>query len=228
MRRVTVVLALLFVSAFPVTAGAGSLDLRGGGFFPSADSNLFVDDADLYQLADGSPLEESDWAGWTGGIQFNQPVGRFVELGFSVDVYDRTLHTAYRDYVTDSGRDIFQTLQLDIVPVGFQVRLGPTRRGLSPYVAGGVDLFYYKYEEFGDFVDFEDPNHPIIGDSFISEGVATGFHVAGGVRVPIGDDFAIVGEGRYQWAKDDMGDDFRGNKIDLGGASATVGFNLRF
>ncbi len=228
MRRATIVLTLLFVSAFPPVARAGSLDLRVGGFFPRADSNLFRDDAELYQLADGSPLEKSDWTGWTGGIQFNQAVGRFVELGFSIDVYDRSLHTAYRDFVTESGRDILQTLQLDIVPVGFQVRLGPTRRGLSPYIAGGVDLFFYKYEEFGDFVDFDDPSTPIIADSFVSEGVAPGFHVAGGVRVPIGDDFALVGEGRYQWAKDDMGDDFRGNEIDLGGASATIGFNLRF
>ncbi len=230
MRRATVLSALLFVSVFPVAARAGSLDLRVGGFFPRAESRLFEDDADLYQRATtGEPLDHNSWDNWTGGVQFNQPVHDLVELGFSVDYYGRTLDTAYRDFVTPSGRDIFQTLKLDIVPVGIQLRLGPTQRGrLSPYIAGGVDLFFWQYEEFGDFVDFEDPARTIITDSFISDGVATGFHVAGGVRVPFGDDLSIVAEGRYQWAEDDMGGDFAAYRIDLSGASATVGLNLRF
>lgn len=229
MRRATVLPALLVVSAFPVAASAGSLDLRVGWFFPRAESNLFADDAVLYREATGEPLKSGSWDNWTGGVQFNQAVHDLVELGFSVDYYGRTIDTAYRDYVTESGRDIFQTLQLDIVPVGFQVRIGPTRRGkLSPYIAGGVDLFFWEYEEYGDFIDFDDPANTIIPDAFISDGVATGFHVAGGVRVPLGDDFSLVMEGRYQWAEDDMGEDFAGNKIDLSGASATLGVNLRF
>jgi len=52
--------------------------------------------------------------------------------------------------------------------------------------------------------------------------------------VPIGHDFSVVGEVRYQWAKTDMGDDFRAqepglvNRLDLGGVSGTVGFLIRF
>ncbi len=228
MRRANVVTALMFVTAFPAISEAGSLDLRIGGFIPRAESNLFVDDAELYQH-DGRALETSDWRGIAGGLQFNKPVGDLVELGFSVDFYQRRLETSYRDFVTSSGREIFQSLQFSTVPVGVQVRIGPTKRGqLSPYLAAGADLIFYKYEEFGDFIDFEDQAQPIIEDSFISEGVAPGFHVAGGVRVPVGDDFSIVAEGRYQWAKDDMPDDFSGNEIDLTGASVTLGVNLRF
>jgi opacity protein-like surface antigen len=221
--------ALLFVGAFPVSARAGSLDVRVGWFFPRAESILFADDAVLYREADGSPLTKDSWDSWTGGIQYNHAVHDFVEIGLSVDYYGRTIDTAYRDFVTDSGRDIFQTLKLGITPVGLQVRLGPTRRGaLSPYVAGGVDLFFWQYEEFGDFIDFDDPANPIIPDAFISDGTATGFHAAAGVRIPFGDDFSFTLEGRYQWADDDMGEDFAGNRIDLSGVSATAGVNLRF
>jgi opacity protein-like surface antigen len=228
MRRASVVMAVLFAGSLAASAEAGSLDLRGGGFFPRADSNLFVDDAELY-VRNGQPLETSDWYNGIGGFQFNQAVAPLVELGFSVDFYQRTLQTSYRDFVTDSGREILQTLQLNMAPMAVQVRLGPTRRGqISPYIAVGGDLIYYEYEEYGDFVDFDDPQHPIYPDSFISQGVAPGFHVAGGVRVPIGDDFAITAEGRYLWATDDMSDDFRGNEIDLTGASVTVGLNIRF
>ena len=68
----------------------------------------------------------------------------------------------------------------------------------------------------------------MISDSFLSNGWAFGFHVAGGLKVPINPDFSIVGEGRYQWAKDHMDEDFHNNEIDLSGWSATVGFNIRF
>jgi hypothetical protein len=229
MRRATVVLTLALLGALPAAKShAGSLDIRGGGFFPRAESNLFVDDADLYQK-DGRALKRSDWHGFTGGAQFNQRIANNVEVGFSVDGYERTLQTSYRDFVGASGREIRQSLKLEIVPVGAFLRFGPTRRGaFSPYLAIGGDLIYYRYQEFGDFVDFATESHPVINDSFLSEGVAPGFHVAGGVRVPVGDDFSITAEGRYQWATDDMGDDFRGNKIDLTGASATLGLNIRF
>ena len=58
--------------------------------------------------------------------------------------------------------------------------------------------------------------------------LASGFHVTAGLRFPLGDDFSLVAEGRYLWAKTDMGEDFRENEIDLGGPSATIGINLRF
>ena len=48
------------------------------------------------------------------------------------------------------------------------------------------------------------------------------------MRVFVSDDIAVVGEARYLWAEDDMDDDFRGNRIDLGGIAATVGVHIRF
>ena len=74
----------------------------------------------------------------------------------------------------------------------------------------------YKYEEFGDFVDFFAPDQPVVPDSFISDGVGFGFHAGGGLRFGVSDDFSIVTEGRYFWSKKDLGDDFSQNRIDLG------------
>jgi hypothetical protein len=95
-------------------------------------------------------------------------------------------------------------------------------------VVVGIDAMVYEYEEFGDFVDFFDPDLEIIPDSFRDDGVAFGFHAGGGLRVFLSDDFAIVGEGRYYWSETDMNDDFQQNRIDLGGWSATVGVHVRF
>jgi opacity protein-like surface antigen len=228
MRRATVVLTLLTLVAVPVVSEAGSLDIRMGAFFPETSSNLFVDDAALY-VKDGRPLEKSDWIGFAGGAQFNVKLNQMAELGFSVDGYQRTLDTSYRDFVGETDREIFQTLRLTTVPIAVQLRLGPTGRGqFSPYIAVGGDMIPYRYEEYGDFIDFDDVSHPIVPDSFISDGVGWGFHAAGGIRAPISHDFSLTAEVKYQWCKDDMPDDFAGNEIDLGGFTGTLGVNIRF
>jgi opacity protein-like surface antigen len=223
------------LTALPATTWAGNLTLRLGAFFPRADSDLFSDASELYTLdplSGGRPpgLEASDWIGFTGGIEYNFVIARNVEFGFHVDGYGRRLDTSYRDYTRESDADILQTLELTTIPTGVTVRFVPTgRRGkIAPYVGGGVDAIYYEYEAYGDFIDFFDPRQPIYFDAFRSDGWAFGFHVLGGVRVPLGDDFSLVGEYRYQWSEDDMGGDFHLNRIDLSGGSATLGFNIRF
>ena len=101
-----------------------------------------------------------------------------LELGIHVDGYGKTIETSYRDYVRPEGDEIYQTLKLDIVPFGLTVRLVPTskRTKVAPYIGGGIDLFYWKYEEWGDFIDFWDPDLAIYNDAFYSE--------RRGVRVP--------------------------------------------
>lgn len=221
MRRIAV-LMLGVLGGLPAAGVAGSLDLRVGGFLPRANSNLFSDDNELYTV------DKSAWRGFTGGAEYSFSISDNVELGFHLDGYDRTVHTSYRDFVRENGREIQQSLKLTIVPLGVSLRFVPWsgRDVITPYAAVGADIVFYRYEEFGDFIDFDSLD--VIEDAFISEGAAPSFHVAGGVRVPLGHDFRLTGEVRYQWAQADMADDFRGNKLDLSGVSATVGFGLRF
>ena len=120
--------------------------------------------------------------------------------------------------------------------LGATLRLLPTDRyaTLQPYVGIGPDLVFYKYEEFGDFIDFGSEELDIDSDHFRSEGVKPGFHVVGGLRVRLGHDFSVLGEARYQWARARMGDDFRPQpgqdalRLDMSGLSAVVGLSIRF
>jgi len=179
-----------------------------------------------------------EWIGFTGGVEYNHVLVDNVELGVHVDGYGRTVETSYRDftYPYPDGGEIYQSLRLTIVPSGVTLRLVPTgkRTKFAPYVGGGVDLVYYKYEEFGDLIDFFDPDMPVYSDAFFSDGVTFGLHAVGGVRFYFNRDFALVLEGRYLWADAEMGDDFSPNepglvnRIDLGGTSVTVGLHIRF
>jgi hypothetical protein len=219
-------LALGLVAALPAaSSSAAGLDLRLGGFFPRADSNLFHDDSQLYHVS------KDDWEGFTGGVEGTFIVARNVELGVHMDGYGKTIDTSYRDFVDSNGGQIQQSLELDELPVGFSIRFVSTNRRtrLAPYLAVGGDLVFWQYEEHGDFVDFLDPQKAIIHDHFRSTGVAPGFHAAAGLRVALNEDFSLVGEGRYLYAKEhDMGEDFRGNELDLSGWSATLGLHIRF
>jgi Outer membrane protein beta-barrel domain len=175
-------------------------------------------------------IQKSDWKGFFGGIEYNQRIANSVEFGVSIDGYSRGLDTSYRDYVRPDDSPIQQRLKLSVVPIGASLRLGPTGRhaSIAPFVVVGVDAMVYRYEEYGDFVDFSASGQPIVADSFVDEGVAFGVHAGGGLRVALGDDFSIVGEARYFWSKKDMNQDFASNRIDLGGLAATIGFHLRF
>jgi hypothetical protein len=230
-RRASLGLALLTILlAGALPAGAGGFDVRIGGYFPRGDETLFQDVRNLYFV------EKSDFYGLYGGVEFNHVVASGVELAAHFDGYSRTVDTSYRDWTRPDGGEIRQSLRLRMAPLGVSVRLLPTskRTTVAPFVGGGVSAVFYKYEEYGEFIDFFDPTRPIIPDAFYADGAAFGLHVLGGLRVYLNRDVAIVAEGRYQWAEDDMGDDFSPNepglvnRIDLSGATFTIGVHVRF
>lgn len=239
MRRAILTLTLpALLVAGESRASAGGLDLRIGAFFPRGNESLFQDLNSLY-TPNADPargVKGSDFNGVFGGIEYSSVVAPNVEVGLHLDGYGRRVETSYRNYTRPSGDEIRQTLKLDMVPVGATVRLVPTskRARIAPYVGGGVDAIFYNYQEEGDFIDFFDPTNPIVPDHFKDSSVMFGVHAVAGVRVFLNRDFAIVAEGRYQWARKDMGHDFAPNesglvnRLDLSGPAAVVGLHVRF
>ena len=239
-RAAAALVAVGLVVGSPAAGWASGLELRLGAFFPRAQSNLFDDVNELFTpdsradecTQDFCPgVQKSDWIGLYGGGEYSFNLARQVEMGVSVDVYSREIHTSARSDTREDGSEIRQDLRLTFVPVGLSFRFLPLdrRAAVQPYLTVGGDLFYYQYEERGDFIDFFDDDRPISFDAFESDGVVFGGHAAAGLRVPVGDDFAVTGEVRYQFApRKQMDDDFSLNEIDLNGISATIGVRLRF
>jgi len=225
MRRILVAAAAALALAAAVPSQAGGLDLRVGGFFPRVESNLFLDDAALYGT------HKSDWQGWTFGAEYSFSPSDRVELGLSLDGYDRHVETSYPGFTTDTGRDIYQTLHFATVPLGGTVRFlfAPSDAKVVPYVGVGGDVVFWEYEEYGDFIDFDSPDLPVIADHFKSDGATPAGHATVGLRFAVNHDFKITAEGKYLLGHvDDMSEDFRGNRIDVSGWSATVGVHMQF
>ena len=81
MTRALPLLALAALALVPCRAAASDLDLRIGAYFPSADRNLFDDDADLYGFSAASPIEDGDWIGVYGGAEWRFRLTRDGFLG---------------------------------------------------------------------------------------------------------------------------------------------------
>ena len=231
-RATAAVLALGLVAASPAAGWASGLELRIGGFFPRGESDLFADVNELYSpVGELRGVKPNDFDGVYGGAEYSFNVAEHVEMGISLDGYSNSNSTVYRDFTRPDGSEIHQELKLSMIPLGVSFRFLPLdrRAPIQPYATIGADAIFYQYEEFGDFIDFFSNNLDISSDHFESDGVAFGGHAAVGLRFPLGHDFAITAEGRYQFAqKKHMDDDFNLNQLDLNGASATIGFRVRF
>jgi opacity protein-like surface antigen len=199
------------------------------GFFSVRGEDARVDDdvllADLSSLA----FNIDDFDGANIGGEFVFGLGEYLEAGVGVNYYQDTVHSVYADVISDDGFEIEQELKLRVVPFSATVRFLPIGRGgIEPYVGGGIGVYSWRYSEVGEFVDFND--NSIFRDRYIADGTAVGPVVLGGIRFPVADVWTIGGELRYQWAegKDLLDSGLLGDKIDLGGWTASFTFHLRF
>jgi outer membrane protein W len=153
---------------------------------------------------------------------------RVLEGGLGAGFYQDTVPTLYTDLVNTNGTDIEQDLKLRIVPFTGTIRFLPlgNRARVQPYIGAGVGVYYWRYSETGQFVDFQ--NNVFTGN-FVGSGGAVGPVIMGGVRAPIGQS-SVGFEIRYQSAEGELPNDqgFAGSKIDLGGFNYVFTTSFRF
>ena len=122
------------------------------------------------------------------------------------------------------------SVDLRLIPAGRYGGAGG-RRAKRPvwYIGGGIGANLWEYEEFGDFVDFSDPDLPVVFDHFRDSGTTFQAHALTGFELPFGRAWSFVVEGKYTWASTDLRGDFAGlGEIDLGGFSISAGGSIRF
>lgn len=238
MRRTLAVLPWIVTLALvshPAVAG-GALQLRMGGFFPEGSGDLWESNEEDFTF------ESSDLEDLSFGVSWIAPLHNHVEIGLHVDFYDSVASSGYRDFTDQDGFAILHDTRLETMPMSVDVRVVPFGRfGGAPwpggpravrpavYLGGGIGATYWEYEEAGDFVDFEDPDLPVVYDRFADDGVAFAFHAVLGADFPLSRSTGVLFESRYTWADDEMSGDFEGfGTIDLSGWSLAGGLVLRF
>ena len=232
MRRTLTVLAFALLSAASPAAAQQSVNLFLGGFSPlSEDSRSRSDgrsDDVLVNNLNVFDFEIDDFDSVTFGGEWLVALGNHAEAGLGLGFYSDSVDSVYRDLVNEDQTDIEQEFKLRIVPFTATFRFLPLGRdtAVQPYIGGGVGLFWWRYTETGEFVDFDST---IFRETYIGDGGAAGPVILGGVRFGLGS-WDLGGEIRYQKAEGELPPDqgFSGDKIDLGGFNYLVTANIRF
>jgi opacity protein-like surface antigen len=232
------------LAATPASAQVVQSIQFGGGLFSPRGFDSRVDGDVLRRDFDGRSLngapnltdalvfKMSDFR--TGHVfgEWSVDIGKHLEVGAGVGFAQRAVPSVYLDVVDQNGRDIDQTLKLQVVPITAVVRFLPFGGpgDVQPYVGAGVGAVHFRYSEFGRFVDSDTLD--IFNDRFTATGTAPAGVILGGVKFPIGGDiYSLNLEGRYLRAVGDTGGldkGFLGDKIDLSGGMFNVAFQVRF
>jgi hypothetical protein len=145
----------------------------------------------------------------------------------------------FRDWLGTDDLPIKQVTRLRTVPVTATLRylLLPRGRRISnlawlprstvPYVGAGGGLTWYRLEQEGEFVDFNDLE--IFPDELVTSGQQVMFHALAGVDHWITSRIGLNAEARYTRGSAQPNQSFSDyDNLDLGGFQATLGLSFRW
>ncbi|HEX2780829.1 MAG TPA: hypothetical protein VHM30_15115 [Gemmatimonadaceae bacterium] len=209
-----------------------SFTLRGGFSAPSARGDLYSFVTDQFTLG------RSDFQAPTIDADLSFRLLPRLDASFGVSYERSNRKSEFRHFVDNNDLPIEQSTALARVPVTASLKLYLAPRGRSigkfawvpyrfaPYVGAGGGAMWYRFMQEGDFIDFN--TYGVFSDRFESSGWTKTAHVMAGAEYSLNPRIALTGEGRYHWAKAQLGRDFVGfDGIDLSGFALTLGFTVR-
>lgn len=212
----------------------GRFGIWGGYAIPQAGSAIF-DHAQEFLTLDKSDFRSSAWRAELA-IRATE---RF-DVALGVGLSRSYTWSEMRDWVDLDNLPIEQATTFTRVPVTLSLKVYLTDRGRSigqfawiperwsPFVGAGAGLLWYKFDQEGDFVDFETLD--VYYDILASSGTTPTGHLFAGADVSLGTTFILSGEGRYSWARTGMNslafDGF--DDIDLDGFKIMLGLSISF
>jgi hypothetical protein len=211
----------------------GTVGMRTGWTFASANSDLFTD------IQEQFTLERKDFNAPAIGVDLDFAVTPRVSIVGGFDFSKASKNSEYREFVDNQRLPITQTTSLREMNFSGSVKVALTPRGreissrawipsaATPYVGAGGGILQYEFLQFGDFIRFDD--FSVEPDTIRSEGWAPSAHVFAGVDVKAWKRLYISGEGRYLWSRATLDRSYIGfDPIDLAGFKLTAGLHYMF
>ena len=222
MKKITIV-SILILFAGGVFLSAQSLNFKIGFFTPKLNSDLWeTNKENLY-------FSKDDMSKVTYSVELEQFMGKFVSLSIEGGYYSNTVNSQYRDYEYDDGEPIYQNLFLSVSGLEANIKVYPLghRKIFYPYLGVGVGVYHWKYEQWGEFIDFT--NFDIYEGSGYTDEYSTGINVKGGFVFRFKRLLGISFEIKSRYLKGKLSSLFEGfEKLDLSGNTINVGINLFF
>lgn len=212
-----------------------SLSLRIGAARPSASNGVFA------FAAEELTLSPNDYTALNVGADIGVPITQRVELQLSAATAGRRVESEYRNFIGGDDLPIEQATRLRRVPLSLGVRynLVPAGRAvgrlawvptkLVPYVAAGGGAMWYKFQQEGEFVDFQSVNLNVFRAKLEAKGWAPLGYAATGFTWSLLPAVALNTELRYDHSQAPMQGDYTGfDKTAISGVGLTTGFQFRF
>lgn len=227
LKLAPVVLAFFFL-AVETAQARGALVFKFGWFSPAGESQLWEDNLETFDFQ----LDDFNYV--MGGVELGIELKELLDVTIGFDGYSRRVSSQYRDFVREDGTEIEQDFQLKIFPItgGFRfLPLGKFHKFI-PYVAAGGALYYFDYQEEGEFIDFG--TFDVFSDTFRDSGLTLGGYAGAGLEfllsegIDEGQGWFVFAEFRRHWVGVELAGDFKGDQLDLGGYQWGFGVSLRF
>jgi len=215
-------LSLLIMNGLALNAQ--SFNLKIGLFHPSMES-------DLWQInKENLAFQDQDMVEKYYGMEYEHYLGRHLSFSIEGGYYENEHYSFYRDFEYEDGSPIYQNLALKITSLEADFKFYPVghRQKFFPFLGAGIGMYYWKYEQWGDFIDFE--NDTVLEDEYLETSAYTaGFNAKGGFVFRFSQQWGISFETRYLYLKGNLSSFFEGfEKLDLGGFTFNFGVNFFF
>jgi opacity protein-like surface antigen len=215
-------------------APTGSFVVRGGFDQALAGSDLFA------QTISDFTLRKRDFGGFDFTAELTASLSPRWDLVFGAGWSGSSHASEYRHWVDNSSQPIQQTTSFQRVPlmVGGRFHLIPAgeRIGhlawvpsrIAPFVGAGLGATWYRFRQYGDFIDFASDSNTVFTDDLSSADWALAAYAEAGVDITLTPRLFLTGEGRYTWSRGHVGADYSGfGRMDLSGVAVTVGVGFR-
>ena len=217
---------------FLFRAPQGEVSIRGGFNHAAAGSDLFTFTTSQLTLNPG------DFSSLTFATDVDVTLTQRLSARFGFAVSQSDKPSEFRDFVDNNDQPIEQTTTFERVPftANLKLHLAPTGRSVGtlawipsrfvPYIGGGVGVMRYRFEQQGDFVDFN--TNAVFPSTFDAQDWAFVEQVMAGAEYNVSPMFGVTFDARYLHGRGNLGAAFKGyDKIDLSGVSGSVGLSLR-
>ena len=216
-----------------------SLTVRAGYNMPRAEGGSGTQS--LWDLTrEELTVESGDLAGMSIGGELGIRTTPRLDLTLAVGYNASETRSEFRHWVDTDDLPIEQTTAFTTVPVTVGVKAYLWERGRSvgrfawiprtwnPYAGVAVGFVSYRFEQWGDFVDYE--TRDIFNERFYATEKGATVHFTGGMDVSVNGRLVFTGEARYGIASAPIDSpDFTGfPDLDLNGLQITGGIGIRF
>ncbi len=229
--RLTFFLLLCLLGSVPAMVADGALAFKLGSFFPGGESGFWQRNLEAFDF------EVRDFNAVMGGVELGIEISDYLDVAVGFDGYSRQVGSRYRDLVRVDGSDIVRDFELKVFPITGGLRFLPLLKfgRFLPVLSAGLGLYYYDYQEQGDFVDLE--TSVIKPNDSRDRGLVPGGYIGAGLEVLIfegidrGQGWYGFADFRRHWAAAKLSMDEVDNEpanLDLGGIQVAFGLTLRF